>query len=90
VKRTRDINKGMNPTEISAEKTKRLAAQWPKKHTHANGFDGGSTIQLMPGDWSKLPIAYIHEDAYCKSEARNCPCGSTLQVMTEINDLAEE
>lgn len=83
----------MNEQEIAAEKTKRLAEQWPKAHIHAGGYtdpNGERVVHLMPGDWDKLPFAYKHTDAYCTQEARNCPCGSTLVVMTEIHDLAEE
>lgn len=64
------------------EKTRRLAAQWPKK------CGCGATYQ--PGQWDKLPKAYPRSDEYSTNEARHCGCGSTLEVMRGIHNLEAE
>lgn len=77
------------------EKARRLEAQWPKEcgcgRVYFRDVEQGKA--LSPGGgylWSSLPFAYPHKDAYATQEARHCPCGSTLVILTEIHDLKEE
>lgn len=65
-----------------------LESQWPKIHRHSKT----EIIEISKEDWEKLPLAKRShsKDDFCTLEYRDCSCGSTLAVMTEIHDLSAE
>lgn len=83
---------------VSAEKARRLAAQWPKRCACGRSYRApGSQVTPVESLWESLPLAKSpngpsgsYRDAYATHQMRNCHCGSTLVVLTEIHDLEAE
>lgn len=79
---------------VAVEKARRIAEQWPKKcgcgreYGEHPSMTGNAVEPVLY--WGALQAAYEQVDAYARFDARHCACGSTLMVITEILNLAEE
>lgn len=72
----------MSPT-IVAQKAQKLLSQWPKVCKCCG-------TAYNPASWAIRPLGFTMRDTFATQEARHCTCGSTLVVLREIHDLAEE
>jgi hypothetical protein len=72
------------------EKSKRLRDQWPKRCGCGRDYRPDNRDPKVQLRWDRLPWAYKRTDTFATFEARNCACGSTLEVILAIHDLAEE
>lgn len=75
------------PSE-DVEKAAKIASQWPKPHRCRAAAD--AVIQITEDGWKALDFYNTQTDRFGTYELRNCVCGSTLMVITEIHDLKEE
>lgn len=74
----------MTPEEL------RLKAEWPKTCNSC-------LARYTPASWQALTLATNHNapdgkytDAFGTFEMRNCTCGTTLVVLTQVHDLGAE
>lgn len=73
------------------ERAAKLASQYPKIHACSGHHFGRLLTYSDLEDFRERTSFYAEAgDAYCTMEHRNCDCGSTLMVLTEIFDMGAE
>lgn len=64
-----------------------IQGQWPKVCACGRSYwRGGARV---PEWWTDLPFRYQRTDSFSTNEARDCHCGSTLEVMLCVHNPDE-
>lgn len=82
------VRAAMEPDDMERA-ARLLRAQWPKQCGCGRAYGEGWHLPSPPISWLGLPRRYQRTDEASTNEARDCLCGSTLEVMVAIHDVDE-
>lgn len=68
---------------MGARELNKLNEEWPKAC-------GCGRVYCGPESWKGMKLIGVQADDFATLELRNCPCGTTLAVLTEIHDITKE